>query len=227
MSDETVGTTTMNIPESGIQEFSVEQSSLDMSTELTSSGAINLSSKSGANQYHGEAFFYGRWHNAAARIAPTDLPWRRDQWGVDIGGPVIKDKLFFFADWERNRQDLFTPVELAAPFSALSGGFNGPYREQMLQGRLDWTISTNWRSFFRVLYNRNTDVAASAANSYSPFLNEDNTPNYAAGLDGTTGKFTHSIRFGFLHFANGIGDAVSGTNITNPAPRGRNCHRHR
>jgi hypothetical protein len=60
MSDETVGTTTMNVPESGLQEFSVEQSSLDMSTELTSSGAINLSSKSGANQYHGEAFFYGR-----------------------------------------------------------------------------------------------------------------------------------------------------------------------
>ena len=218
MSDETVGTTTMNVPESGIQEFSVEQSSLDMSTELTSSGAINLNSKSGSNQYHGEGFFYGRWHNAAARIAPTDVPWRRDQWGADVGGPIVKDKLFFFTDWERNRQDLFTPVELAAPFSALSGGYNGPFREQMLQGRLDWTISTNWRSFFRYLYNRNTNVSAYTANSYSPFANEDNTPDYAAGLDGTTGKFTHSFRFGFLHFANAIADAVSGSNITNPAP---------
>jgi hypothetical protein len=218
MSDETVGTTTMNVPESGLQEFQVEQSSLEVSTELTSSGAINLSSKSGTNQYHGEGFFYGRWHNTAARIAPTDLAWRRAQWGADFAGPIVKDKLFFFTDWERNRQDLFTPVELAAPFTALTGGYNGPYREHMLQGRLDWTISTNWRSFFRVLYNRNVDVSAFTANSYSPFLNEDNTPNYAAGLDGTTGKFMHSIRFGFLHFANGIGDAVSGTNITNPAP---------
>jgi hypothetical protein len=218
MSDETAGTTTMNVPASGIREFQVEQSSLDMSTELTSSGAINISSKAGTNQYHGETFFYGRWHNAAARIAPTDLPWRRAQWGVDLGGPIIKNKLFFFADWERNRQDLFVPVELAPPFTSLSGGYNGPFREHMLQGRLDWTISSKWRAFFRVLYNRNTDVSDVTANTFSPFLNQSNTPSYATGLDGTTGKFTHSIRFGFLHFADSIGDPVSGSSITNPAP---------
>jgi len=218
MSDETVGTTTMNVPESGIQEFQVEQSTLDISTELTSSGAINISSKSGTNQYHGETFFYGRWHTTAARMGPTDLPWRRAQWGVALGGPIIKDKLFFFLDWERNRQDLFTPVELAAPFTSLSGGYNGPFREHMLQGRLDWTISSKWRAFFRVLYDRNSDVSDVTANTYSPILNQDNTPSYATGLDGTTGKFTHVIRFGFLGFSNAEGDAVSGSNITNPAP---------
>jgi len=47
ISDETVGTTTQNIPASGIQEFQVESSSLDLSTELTSSGAVNVSTKSG------------------------------------------------------------------------------------------------------------------------------------------------------------------------------------
>ncbi len=219
ISDETVGTTTTNIPDSGIQEFQVEQSSLDMSTELTSSGAVNITSRSGSNDFHGQAFFYGRWHNTAARIAPTDLFFRRAQWGTNLGGPIIKNKLFFFLDWERNRQDLFTPVELAAPFASLSGGYNGPFREHMLQGRLDWQISSNWHTFFRTLYNRNSDVSAFTPNSYSPFLNEDNTPSYAAGLDVTNGKFTHSIRFGYLHFANAIADAVGGTSITNPAPQ--------
>jgi Carboxypeptidase regulatory-like domain len=218
MSDETVGTTTMNVPMSGIDEMQVEQSTLDISTELTSSGALNLTSKSGTDEFHGQGFFYGRWHNTAARIADNDLFWRRAQWGVNIGGPIVKDKLFFFADWERNRQDLFTPVELAAPFTSLTGGYNGPFREQMLQGRLDWTINSKWRAFGRWLYNRNTDVSAFTSNSFSPFLNEDNTPDYAAGLDGTTGRFTHSIRFGFLHFDNAIADAVGGSGITDPAP---------
>lgn len=218
VSDEANGTTTLNVPLSGIQEFQVEQSSLDMSTELSSSGAINLISRSGTNLYHGETFFYGRWHNAAARIAPEDLPWRRAQWGANVGGPLVKDKLFFFADWERNRQDLFTPVRLAEPFTALSGGYNGPFREHMLQGRLDWTMGANWRSFFRVVYNRNTDVMAVTPNSYSPVRNGNNTTSYAIGLEGKSGKFMHSIRFGFLHYDNTISDAVAGSHIINPAP---------
>src|SRR5947209_8553830 len=56
ISDETVGTTTQNIPAGAIQEFQVSQSSLDLSTELTSSGAINVVTRSGSNKWHGEAF---------------------------------------------------------------------------------------------------------------------------------------------------------------------------
>src|ERR1700735_1421603 len=56
VSDETVGTTTQNIPMSAIQEFNISRSSLDLSTEVTSSGAINLATRSGTNAFHGEAF---------------------------------------------------------------------------------------------------------------------------------------------------------------------------
>src|SRR6202022_849680 len=56
VSDETVGTTTTDIPASAIQEFQISQSSLDMSTELTSSGSVNVTTKSGTNGFHGEAF---------------------------------------------------------------------------------------------------------------------------------------------------------------------------
>ena len=54
ISDENVGTTTMNIPASAIQEFQIEQSSLDLSSGMTSSGAVNISTRSGSNGYHGE-----------------------------------------------------------------------------------------------------------------------------------------------------------------------------
>src|ERR1700689_5542104 len=63
-SDETVGTTTEDIPASGIQEFSLAQSSLDLSNDLTSSGAVNVTTKSGTDSYHGEAFGFFR-DNAA------------------------------------------------------------------------------------------------------------------------------------------------------------------
>src|ERR1700746_2889533 len=56
VSDETVGTTTTDIPASAIQEFQISQSSLDMSSELTSSGSVNVTTKSGTNALHGEAF---------------------------------------------------------------------------------------------------------------------------------------------------------------------------
>src|SRR5262249_35103110 len=47
ISDETVGTTTQNVPLSSIQEFNVNQSSLDISTELTSTGSVNIQTRSG------------------------------------------------------------------------------------------------------------------------------------------------------------------------------------
>jgi Carboxypeptidase regulatory-like domain len=221
ISDENVGTVTQNIPPSAIQEFQVEQSTLDPSTELTSSGAVNVTTRSGTNAYHGEGFFGGRWHNADAKFTPgQDLFFRRDQWGVNTGGPIIKDKLFVFLDWERNRQDLMNPVVLPSPFNALSGGYNAPFREQLLLGRLDWHIRSNWSTFFRISYNQNRNVSAYATNpnSYSPFANVNNTPVYVAGTDLTTGKWTHSIRFGYTHLNNAIADAVGGTNIPNPAP---------
>ncbi len=86
ISDENVGTTTMNIPASAIQEFQIEQSSLDLSSGMTSSGAVNISTRSGSNAFHGEGFDYGRWHNVAARVAPEDLFFRREQFGANFGG---------------------------------------------------------------------------------------------------------------------------------------------
>jgi hypothetical protein len=219
ISDETVGTTTQNIPASAIQEFQIQQSTLDLSTELTSSGSVNVDTRSGTNAYHGEGFGFGRWHNTAARIAPTDLFFRREQFGARVGGPILRNKLFFFLDWERNRQDLLFPVQLTDPFTGLSGGFNSPFKEHEALARLDWEIKPNVRAFYRFTYNKNINVAAFIPNTYSPFANRDNTPVEAAGVDFTTGTFTHTVRFGYTRFNNAIADAVSGTNIINLAPQ--------
>lgn len=218
-SDETVGTTTQNIPLSAIQEFQTEQSSLDLSTELTSSGAVNVTTRSGSNPFHGDAFYFGRWHNAAARIAPTDLFFRRQQEGADLGGPIKKNKMFFFVDWEHTRQDLAQPIQLAGQFAGLSSTINAPFKESQADGRFDWQIKQNIHAFYRYTYDINSSVKPFIPNTFSPYLNYNHSQDHAVGLDIMNGRMTHQIRFGFMRFANVITNAVTpGAGIYDPAP---------
>ena len=68
VSDETAGTTTQNIPASAIQEFQLDQSMLDLSTGLTSSGAVNVITRSGSQQIHGAALGVFRGDQASAKL---------------------------------------------------------------------------------------------------------------------------------------------------------------
>jgi hypothetical protein len=218
ISDETVGTTTQNIPLNSIREFQVSQSSLDMATELTSSGTVNITTRSGSNTLHGDGFYNFRDDGTSAKLGNPAAVFTRKQYGADLGGPLIKDKLFLFGSWERTTQDLLGSVSVPAPFQALSGSFNGPFRDQELLGRLDYSVTSNVRAFFKFAFEQNRNVADFVPGTYQPFANVDYTPNYAGGLDFSTGSFTHSIRGGYFKFRNGITDAVAGTSIVNPAP---------
>src|SRR5712692_6892613 len=87
-SDETVGTTTQDIPQGAIQEFQIGESMLDLSTELTSSGSVNVVTKSGTNTYHGDGFFNYRSDGTSAAIGNPPASFNRKQYGVDLGGPI-------------------------------------------------------------------------------------------------------------------------------------------
>jgi len=220
ISDETVGTTTQNIPINSIKEFQVSQSSLDLATELTSSGTVNIATRSGANEMHGQGFFYYRGDATSAKIGNPPAVFDRRQYGASLGGAFKKDKLFYFGSFERTKQDLLSSVtfDSTTPFQALSGSYNAPFRDTQYLGRLDYQLSANFHLFYKFAYEQNLDVAAFVPNTYEPFANVDNTPSHAIGADFNTGSFTHQVRFGYLKFRNGIADAVSGTNILNPAP---------
>src|ERR1051326_8576974 len=217
ISDETVGTTTQNLPASAIQEFQVSQSSLDMSTELTSSGAVNVVSRSGSNRWHGQAFYLFRDHSIAARIAPTDLSFQRNNFGGQLGGPILKDKIFFFVDAERLKQDLIETVASGGAFGSITGGFNSPFRDTEGVAKLDWHLTENVKAFYRFSYEQNRSIRGFIQNSFQPFANVNNTPVHVAGLDFSTGSFSHSIRFGYTKFRNGITDGTAG--VFNPAPQ--------
>jgi hypothetical protein len=212
VSDETVGTTTTDIPSSAIQEFQISQSSLDMSTELTSSGSVNVTTKSGTNNYHGEAFGQFRDSSLGA-LLPTppaiSAPYQRSQYGGDLGGPIFKDKLFFFADGERTIQHTNAPVPVSVPFSQYSGTFSDPFHEGNLLGRVDYQWGRGVHFFYRFSYFNNSLDATSGA-GYSLYDTKNNTRDHVIGVDFKTGNFIHSIRFSFLKFQNQIVDATAG-----------------
>ncbi len=213
VSDETVGTTTADIPASAIDEFQLSQSSLDLSQDLTSSGAVNVITKSGTNTLHGEAFGFIRDHSMAARAAGgNDFYSQRDQYGARLGGPAIKNKLFFFGDGERTKQASFAPVVLAGtPFADVGTGFNSPFIEDNLLGKLDYNLGNGAKAFYRYSYFKNS-LLATFGLGFSVYDNKDITRQHVVGFDFSSGSFTHSIRFTYLKFQNQIVDATLGNN---------------
>jgi hypothetical protein len=211
ISDETVGTTTADVPASAIDEFQISQSSLDLSQDLTSSGAVNVTTKSGTNALHGEAFGFLRDHSFAAHPpGGVDKPFQREQFGGKVGGPIIKSKLFFFLDGERTKQDAFAVVNLnGTPYAGFNGGFSQPFRENNLLGKADYTFGNGAKAFYRYSYFSNS-LFATFGLGFSVYDNKDVTRNHVVGLDFNTGSFSHSIRFSYLKFQNQIVDATFG-----------------
>lgn len=218
ISDETVGTTTENLSEDAIDQFQIAQSSLDLSTSLTSSGSVNVTTRGGTNEFHGSGFYYFRDHRVGgAAIGGVDAYAQRNNYGGSFGGPLIKNKLFFFTNAERMKQDSFSIVPVPGPLSAPSGGYSSPFRNGELLGRMDWLITPSVKAFYRFTYNKVNGVSANGVN-FSPFFSRNNTPGHAGGIDFSSGNFTHSFRAGYSKMINYISDAVGGLGTFDPAP---------
>jgi hypothetical protein len=215
VSDETVGTTTTDIPSSAIQEFQISQSGLDLSTELTSSGAINVTTRSGTNNFHGEAFDLFRDSSVAARL-PTPpgfgSAFQRSQFGGNLGGPIIVNKAFFFVDVERTRQDVFAPVPVSSPFQAFSGGFTSPFRETNVFGRADYQLGQSGRIFYRYSYYESS-LFATQGEGYQVYDTKNITRVQALGANFSQGTVTHALRFEYLKFQNQIVDEAKSSGL--------------
>lgn len=113
-----------------IEEFKVETSSLPAQYGTHPSGAVNVVTKSGTNSFHGDAFEYVRNYIFDAKNTSYDsdgLPYVRDdlkrnQFGGTLGGPIMKDKLFFFLGWQDTIQRATVPASTTLPTAAMLNG---------------------------------------------------------------------------------------------------------
>ena len=224
ISDEHFGTVAQNISPDSIQEYQISRSTSDVSTGLTGSGAVNIVTKSGGNEVHGSAFFFWRDDAFAARIGQEPAPFDREQAGFSLGGPFVRNRLFWFMSYERNNQDAAVATNIPG-FPQFTGTWPLPYDEHMALGRLDGDLTRSLRTFFRFTHNSNAGISSESLGGVklSPLSDKNNANQIALGLDATSGRFTHSVRFGYQNYDNysdSAGNAIPGLPQTlDPAGR--------
>ena len=235
ITDETVGTTVFNVSQGAINEFQLSRSTQDVAGEVTSQGAVNVSTRSGTNSIHGEAFYIFQDQRAldanpnptanaaGVHVAPY---FQRNQYGGSVGFPIIKDKLFAFGNAERILQNSASPSNLGTVFNTNGNNPVGqtqtlaaqfptvgtPYRQTYSTVRLDYSGPLGGHYFARANYNVDSTLTAGGTTRFAAYPNRDNTFGGAFGADFSKGRLTHSFRGSYEKFHNLIvdGSASSG-----------------
>ena len=173
-SDDWIGGFLQNFSPDGVQEFAVRTSNEDADTGWTTAGSVVITTKHGTNEWHGSGAFYDRQAVLNARFpienpAPNPKqPFSRQNYVGTFGGPVAKDKVWFFTSFENvheNASIAYSPAS-TTQFDALAqlaseGLITGipsipvpatvpiPFRDYLSSLRLDWEQSPKSTWFLR------------------------------------------------------------------------------
>jgi outer membrane receptor protein involved in Fe transport len=121
--DEFIAAVGQQIPLDAVQEFSVLTNNFTAEYGRASAGVVNVATKSGTNDFHGSAYEFNRVSDFASNTFDNNAlgikkpVFVRNQFGYSLGGPVVKDKLFFFqsTEWARVRSSSPTIVYIPTP----------------------------------------------------------------------------------------------------------------
>ena len=120
-----LGDLSLNVSISAVDQFKVVQGFI-MPAMGPDPGMVNVVTKSGSNSFHGEAFEFLRNNDLDARnffeAQSRPGPFRRNQFGGAVGGPILRNRLFFFANYEGFRQVQANPQGGFAPTQAMFDG---------------------------------------------------------------------------------------------------------
>jgi hypothetical protein len=149
-----------SVPLDSVQEFRVVTSDFTAEYGRAGGGVINVSTKSGTNQFHGSLYEFNRVSALAANTYQNDANdvkkpgFTRNQFGYSIGGPIIKNKLFFFSstEWTRvrssatNTQSIIDPAFLTQPgVNPATVAFFNAYGSHLVPG-IQVLSTTNWQA---------------------------------------------------------------------------------
>jgi hypothetical protein len=139
-----------------IAEFRIITNNFDAEYGEYSGGQINVVTKSGTNSFHGGAFEFLRNTDLDARnyFSPTRGVFRQNQFGGTFGGPLRRDRMFFFADYQGTRQTQGIDTgNISVPSTAdrggdlndlagsLTGSVSGPYFANLLSQKLGYAVA--------------------------------------------------------------------------------------
>jgi hypothetical protein len=172
------------VPIGAIQEIAVISNAFSAEYGWTAGPALNIVTKSGTNNFHGEGLFMirpGDWQaetfstkgfcppsvttcvtpSTLQAINPVDIPDALQQYSGTIGGPIVEDRTFFFATADYTRQNRTTFLATSLPAFVLPAdgnlAYTGHYRQFLFDGRVDHKLTSNQNLMFRVNVDRFSD----------------------------------------------------------------------
>jgi hypothetical protein len=172
------------IPLGAIQEISIISNAFSAEYGWTAGPALNIVTKSGTNNVHGEALFMirpGDWQaetfstknfcppsvatcvtpSTLVAVNPVDIPDALQQYSATIGGPLVEDRTFYFATADYTRQNRTTFLSTSLPAFVLPAdgnlAYTGHYRQFLFDGRVDHKLRSNQNLMFRVNVDRFSD----------------------------------------------------------------------
>lgn len=178
------GSVSLNVSQEVVQEFQMTTVNFDVSSGIGAGGQINIVTRSGSNDFHGSGFYFFRDHNMAAypglkratdptsfnpncgtktninnspecKAAENPFFARRNP-GGGVGGPIIKDKLFFYFNYEYSNQVQAYALQQDLPsLAGLSTVSLSPYLAHYLTTRFDYNLSTKNTLFLRYTHDGN------------------------------------------------------------------------
>jgi Carboxypeptidase regulatory-like domain/TonB dependent receptor len=232
--DNVVGSLIQNFAYESIQEFQVSQHRWTAEAGRSVGGVVNVVSKSGTNQLRGSLFgsyrsdstrstdFFEKQRQAAD---PTfqKAEFEREEFGGSIGGPIVKDSLFFFGALEKFRersenivtQAAFTQLN-AIPGADVPSAIPTPYDDTLATAKIDWHPATNHSLFARFAYqdlsSPNDQIPVPATSDLNNG-NSNTTTNYDFVANHTwalAGNKLNQLVFHFQDFQNEILPNVTG-----------------
>lgn len=202
-SDDYIGGFLQNFSADALQEFAVQTSQQDAETGRTVGGAVVITTRRGTNLWHGGGAFYDRAAALDARYPienPAPLPkqpFSRQNYTGTIGGPVVKDKFWFFGSLEAVREKAsiaYSPASLTQ-FQALASLANQgmipgvssipvpnnvpiPFRDYLGSLRFDWSSSPRSQWFLRASTDNYTTDNAFVEQATLPSTGATSHSNY-------------------------------------------------
>jgi len=192
-------------------------------------GVVNIVTKSGTNDLHGDTFEYFRNQQMTRNDVFTqeqidagraDPRYKRNQYGFSLGGPVIKNKLHYFGTFERTREHSFFTVNVPAQFyPSLAGSYEGGSFTNIEFVRGDYQMNTKQNLFYRYINQHTEYFCSGCGGTNAAFSQLDNLIPRDMHALGHTWVLSNRVLNEFYFMRATASDAV--------VPGCRPIHRHR
>lgn len=229
--DDVVGGAVQNISQDAVQEFQIATNRFSAQLGRSGSSVINIVTKSGTNDFHGSAAFYFRDRKLQGLPATFDRalgqepPFDREQYSFTLGGPVKKNKAWFFGSFEYRNQDgaaLVGARNLAT--RSITRSFAGaPLNDLLATTRLDWQATDVSHLTLRYSLQREDDVSPSTLDrAIGTASQRQASTNHVQGfLANYTRIFSprdlNNLSFSLNSFHNDIEPVTAGPQLTFPS----------